>query len=346
MKLSARTANGIAIACVTVAALTLTGCGGSGHKKSTSSAPPPTTSSSTPTPTPAKPVVQPVNPLTGLRPSSNRVVAVKIDDTANGRPQVGTNYADIVYIEEVEGGLTRLLAVFNTHLPTVEAVRSTRAGDPEILAEYGPIAYVASGGSHNPLQVLDRSNLKASINDRGGPGFARDGGRPAPYNLRANLNTIANAMKGARERNVGLTWSKSIANAPVGKGTTVQTRVGGTPVQFNWDAKLNRYVRLIDGNVQHTANGALIDTPNVIVQFCNVTVYTKDRDVLGNPNKYTHTVGRGKAVVFRNGHRIVGTWYRPTLASGTKFLDSHGKQIPLSPGGAWVVLTSTNAPLA
>src|ERR671933_664255 len=46
------------------------------------------------------------DPLTGGKPSHRPVVAVKIDDTANGRPQRGVNQADIVYIEEVEGGLT------------------------------------------------------------------------------------------------------------------------------------------------------------------------------------------------------------------------------------------------
>ena len=46
-----------------------------------------------------------VNPLTGLRGVPTQpVVAVKIDDTANGRPQIGLESADVVYVEQVEAG--------------------------------------------------------------------------------------------------------------------------------------------------------------------------------------------------------------------------------------------------
>src|SRR5438270_833970 len=43
-----------------------------------------------------------VNPLTGEQPSNNPVIAVKIEDTALGRPQVGIDKADIVFVEQVE----------------------------------------------------------------------------------------------------------------------------------------------------------------------------------------------------------------------------------------------------
>lgn len=339
------------LACVAAMTMALAACSGS-----SGSAPATTTAASSPAPTgsasapvtsaPLAKQATAVNPLTGGRPSNNKVVAVKIDDTGNGRPQVGVDKADIVYIEQVEGGLTRLLAVFDSTLPTtVEAVRSTRAGDPELLAQYGPVAYVASGGSHNPLAVLDASNLHSDINDRGGPGFQRDPNRPAPYNLKANLRQIAKVIKSVKARNIGLTWSAKIPNRPLGQGSQVRTRVGGTPVAFNWNAKLGKYVRLINGAVQHTASGKTIATPNVVVQFCSVTVYTKDRDVLGNPNYYTHTVGKGHAVVFRNGKAIVGSWSRDKASHGARLLDRNGKPIPLAPGGAWFVLVANGTPL-
>jgi hypothetical protein len=334
---------------IVAVAVALSGCSGSSGKHPATSTPP---TSEAPTPTTAStpaapaPATAAVNPLTGGKPSKNKVVAVKIDDTANGRPQVGVNKADIVYIEQVEGGLTRLLAVFNSTLPTtVEAVRSTRAGDPELMAQYGPVVYVASGGSHNPLAVLDNSNLNSDINDRGGPGFWRDPSRPAPYNLKANLQTIAKKIKGVKARNIGLTWSAKIPNRPVGNGMQVRTQVGGTPVGFNYDAKTGKYERIINGAVQHTAGGAVIATPNVIVQYCSVTLYAKDRDVLGNPNYYTHTVGKGHVVVFRGGKAILGEWSRPRATDGTKLTDRHGRPIPLAPGGAWFVLVANGTPL-
>ncbi len=320
-------------------------CSGGSSGTASTTPPPPATSSATEAPTPA-PTHQAVDPLTGGRPSKNGVVAAKIDDTGNGRPQRNVDKADIVYIEEVEGGLTRLVGVFHTALPKVEAVRSTRPNDPELLAQYGPIAYVASGGARVPLQILNRSNLKTAINDRGNAGFERDPNRPVPYNLVANLASIAKRLKAPRPKDVGFHWASGTGQIAHGSsGKVVSTVVGGTPVTFRYRASLHRYVRYIDGRAQHTAGGKLITTPNVLVQFCKVTVFTRDRDVLGNPNKFTHTVGSGKVVLFRDGKRLAGTWKRSGLKQPTSFRTGGGAAMRLRPGGAWVVLTRNNAPL-
>lgn len=289
---------------------------------------------------------RPVNPLTGQRPSKNPVVAVRIDDTAAGRPQAGVNEADIVYITQVEGGLTRLLAIFNSKLPsTVEPVRSTRADNPQLALEYGHIDYVASGGSRPELVPLDKSPLRSDINDRGGPGFSRDPNRVSPENLRANLQVIAKRLKGPKAKSIGLTWSSKFSAKGTKSGRAVRTTVGATPVEFLWKPKMHRYVRVIDGQVQHTASGAVISTPNVVVQFCRITVYWKDKDVDHNPAAWTHTLGRGKIVVFRNGRQIAGTWSRRKVADGTVLRDRKGHPIPLAPGGAWFVLAKKGTPL-
>jgi hypothetical protein len=356
MKLPARTA---CLAVLAAAAATLSACHSTqAAAPSRTPSPPPSpptpprssrpapTATTTPATTHTKTKKHAVNPLTGGKPSKHKVVAVKIDDTGNGRPQVGIRAADIVYIEQVEGGLTRLLAVYNSKLPTrVEPVRSTRAGDPELLGEYGPVAYVTSGGAHNPLKVLDRSNLHSDVNDRNGPGFRRDPHRLTPYNLRANLRHIAKVVHSVKARDIGLRWSKHVTNRPHRTGRRVRTRIGKTAIQFNWSHTRRRYVRLINGRVQHTANGKVIAPRNVVVQFCKVNIYTKDRDVLGNANYYTHTVGHGKVVVFRNGKSIDGKWSRRKLHSPTKLRDRHGTAITLAPGGAWFVLVARTAPL-
>lgn len=317
---------------------------------SNSAAPPAKHNAST---TPSSPSSKPatpkpaINPLTGRKPASkNPVVAVRIDDTAAGRPQAGVADADIVYITQVEGGLTRLLAIFNSKLPTsVEPVRSTRADNPQLALQYGHIDYVASGGSHPELVPLDKSPLHSDINDRGGPGFSRDPKRVSPENLRANLQVIAKKLKGPKAKSIGLKWSTHFSAKGTKSGRVVRTTVGTTPVEFRWQPKLHRYVRVIDGQVQHTANGTVISTPNVVVQFCKITVYWKDKDVDHNPAAWTHTVGRGKVVVFRNGRQIAGTWSRHNVKSGTSLRDRHGHAIALAPGGAWFVLAKKGTPL-
>lgn len=98
----------------------------------------------------------------------------------------------------------RGVAVFDSHLPTrVGPVRSTRNDDPEIIAQYGPIVYVASGGDRIEYRPMDRSNLHTVINDRGGPGFSRDPRRPIPLNLFADLAQITAKVKGPQARPTG-----------------------------------------------------------------------------------------------------------------------------------------------
>src|SRR5215210_955754 len=69
-----------------------------------------------PTPTPSAtptPDSDPTDPLTGEKVRSNPVIAAKVENTAAARPQVGLSRADIVFVEEVEGGQTRLVAVYH-----------------------------------------------------------------------------------------------------------------------------------------------------------------------------------------------------------------------------------------
>ena len=201
------------------------------------------------------------------------MIAVKMDDTAAGRPSLGLEKADVIYIEEAEGGLSRMVAVFASAKPQVRAVRSIRSSDPELLGQYGRIIVVASGGGGNSLPDLDRSSLHSSINDRGQVGFSRDRSRPAPYNVVSDLAKVSAAIKADGVRNVGFTWAavdpRLAAAIPA---TTVSTRVGSTGVGFVWDAKLARYVRTDRGRRITTASGAPFSKPNVLVQFCQVNV--------------------------------------------------------------------------
>jgi hypothetical protein len=328
-------------------------CGGGGgkHTNTHSASPistPPTTSSVPPKPAPK-------NPYTGIGPVPRTpTIAVKIDDTEPGRPQVAIDKADIVYIEAVEGGLTRLAAVFGTNKPSrVGYVRSTRPSDPDLLLQFGKITEAYSGGAHDSLPRVRASGIKSWSNDAGAAYYAR---APHPgdhgyINLVLNLAKVAQHTRSAMPKSIGWTFSSSIAGIPVGKGTNVRTSVNGsyahgTPVDFVWSTSLKKYVRYIGGVPQRAADGKLVTATNVIVQFCRVVSHPQDRDVLGNPAQFTYTVGSGAVAVFRDGKRINGTWSRPKTSSGTTLRTSTGRSLPLEPGNTWVVLATTGTPLA
>lgn len=299
-------------------------------------------------PTPAPPPAPAVNPLTGIDGvPSGPVIAAKIDDTANARPQIGIEAADVVYIEQAEGGLTRLIAVYASQKPEIGPVRSVRASDPELLAQYGPIAIVASGGAGHALEAIANSTLVDAQYSAVPDAYYRSSSRYAPYNVIANLDTLSRLVPAGGPKDVGFQWAAGdprVAAAPV--ANRLDTAVGSTPVAFDWDPGLARYVRVIAGARQSAASGAPVATPNVIVQFCAVAPDYADVDVNGSPSSYTQTVGGGRAVLFRDGHFIDGSWSRPALDSPTTYADAAGQPLLLSPGGVWVVLANSDAPLS
>jgi len=100
----------------------------------------------TPVPTPTSPpsvptsttttTVDPPSPSTPLLTplAAGTVLAVKIDNTAGSRPRLGVAQAVAVYVEPVEGGLTRVLALFSSSAPggipgEIGPIRSARESD-------------------------------------------------------------------------------------------------------------------------------------------------------------------------------------------------------------------------
>src|SRR3712207_5363833 len=123
--------------------------------------------SASPTPTPAssattkpEPDPKPANPLTGGKVSGNPVIAVKVENTSAARPQVGLSQADIVFVQEVEGAQTRLVAVYHSRLPTrLGPVRSARTTDAQLLPLFGKPALVYSGANARVQRTLDRKSV-------------------------------------------------------------------------------------------------------------------------------------------------------------------------------------------
>jgi hypothetical protein len=288
-----------------------------------------------------KPVKLTSNPLTGLGPvPRGRVIAVKIDDTAAGRPQTNINAADVVYVEQVEAGLTRLVAVYASRKPdAVGPVRSVRLGDPLLLAPYGGVAMAFSGGARGVVTAIRRTKVVDNSAPVASGAYFRSAAKPMPYNLYVNLHALAPA-RGARVRDVGFRWARQargLASARVVH--QLQARVGGTPVGFRWDPGTRKWNRQIDGQTVRESSGAAVSTPNVIVQFSKVVTDPRDVDVDGSPSANTATVGSGRALIFRDGRVLHARWIRRSPHALTRYVTAGGTDIPLHPGGAWVLLS-------
>ena len=149
----------------------------------------------TPPPTGSRQLYSPFTgePVSALGP----VLATKIDNLARARPQTGLTGADIVYVLPVEGGLSRILAVFSSRFPSVIGpVRSAREDDLELLAQFGRPAFAYSGAQPQLLPVVQKARTVDLYAGRV-EGYFRDPRRVAPHNLYAHTSQLLGEAPGA-----------------------------------------------------------------------------------------------------------------------------------------------------
>ena len=296
-----------------------------------------------PTPTPEPPPPAPVDPLTGGPVVDAPVIAAKIDNTSSGLPQYGLADADMVYVEQVEGGLTRLLAVFHTTLPTeVGPIRSVRSTDSELLPVFGAPALVFSGGAGGPVSALEATSAVAVSEDAGDPGFTRSNAARQPYNLHADLQEIASSVGGiSRPNNIGLVFAATDPRVDAGSPAT-SLAVQFQAARTEFDFADGRYRLLRSGDPQTDAQGAPITADNVLFQSVD---FEPDGtvDSVGSPSFASHTIGSGTFRLFRDGHELSGTWNRPAADQPTQYLDGAGQPVPFKPGKTWVALVPPSA---
>ncbi|WP_188944240.1 DUF3048 domain-containing protein [Nakamurella endophytica] len=281
------------------------------------------------------------DPLTGGAVSTNPVVAVKIDNTFFQVPQFGVADADMVFVEQVEGGLTRLMAVFHTVLPAeVGPVRSVRSTDAELLPAFGRPALVFAGGADGPMSDLGRTSIvDTSARD---DAYFRSDAAWGTYNLHADLQRIARLPGLGAARSIGTVFDdrdpRLAAGRPVHElGVTMEA--GRT--DFVYQAQ--RWTRTRQGSPVTDWSGALQAPDNVLV--LHVTDEPDGTvDTLGAPSFLSHTVGSGAATLYRNGRALDGRWARPAAGASFRLVaDVDGQPLRFKPGRTWIVLAPQSA---
>ena len=238
-----------------------------------------------------------MNPLTGLRGVPKQpVVVVKIDDTASGRPQIGLESADLVYVEQVEAGLTRLAAVFASRHPAVVGpVRSVRNSDPELLATYGRPALAYSGGAagRSACCAARRCSTRAAAGRRGVPAAEHPATRRT-----TSWWTPAGRRRGGRGHRGPRHRAALVGDRPrAGEGAAGERGLGAGRTDRGALPLVARRPAVAAGQpgrlVPADGSGRIIATPNLVVPFSRARVDRSDVDVVGNPSVYTSTVGSG-----------------------------------------------------
>jgi hypothetical protein len=302
------------------------------------------TSSAAPTTTTARPGGV-IAPLTGVRDVTSGAahrpaLTIKVENTPAARPQVGLDQADVVYEEVVEGQITRLLAIFQSHVPDVVGpIRSVRRTDQGVVTPIGGI-FVSSGGAAYAIASIRSAPVNFVDESRAGTAMFRDHTRSPPHNLFGKPAALF-AFGGKPVPPPSLfTYRPARAAVPGAPVTHVSVAFGGGyAVSYAWNAKRATFDRSIFGHTDLLASGVQESPRNVVVLLVH---YDGGVGVVGSE---AQLVGEGDAVVFTAGHRVPARWVRPDRTKPAQLLDASGAVVPLTPGQTWVELAPLGTPV-
>ncbi len=283
------------------------------------------------------------NSISGRIGSDGPILVVKIDDTRSARPQIGLEDADLVYIEQVEGGLTRLAAIYSSVIPQkIGPVRSARISDIDILSQYGKDVFAYSGAQRAMLSVIANSNLWDYGAQRQSPIiYTRDSNRRAPVDmvLRADL-LLEKVNKDQRDIALSKSVGWSFGKAPVGGVAidSVAVRWPASRYEATWSKDEKRWLLSNSGIANFASSGNRLGATTFVIQIVEMSASIY-RAADGSFTPLSETIGTGTGYILRDGRSYKANWSRPSAEAGTSWTLADGTEIKFAPGSIWVALT-------
>jgi hypothetical protein len=356
LKLPAR-----AISLALAAALVLTGCSGDAESAEPTGTPEP---AATQTQAPEPEPVYVSAPLSGVQylEGTNEFLELpavqgKIDNVTAALPQLGLSRADVVWVTRVEGGLTRLIAVWHSDLPeAIGPVRSARPTDPVVAASVGGV-FVVSDDRFNYLRDLRGVDIYVGREDTELPKETtfRESSRRAPHNLMfralemARQNVAFGPPRQHFEFATGSERPSAVAGGEPVNGFTVRylnasSKWDTGTAAFGFDAAgralatgtadLPAWLRTQDGRVHNDSSGNQQRARNVIVLENRLDFSIRDR-TYGSIPRAMLADNSGVAHIFTDGHYLKANWSKGALTDVIVFTTETGEPVKFAPGNTW-----------
>jgi hypothetical protein len=297
-----------------------------------------------------------ISPLDGLPAPdgftvNRRILALKIDNAGPARPQSGIESADAVIELMVEGGLSRMMALYlesdTTYAGPIRSVRPTDALVESLggtVAISGAQPWIADQLEDEGVPIIREGQIRA-------PTMFRINGRRAPHNLYANTAAL---RQEADRRNYANTPPPNIflwgefAYPTADFATTIDVS-WSDPFSTIWHWDGSRYLRSTN-TTPHTWIGADGSSGRIVADNL-VVIFGQYYEVTAPPSFGTQrvpameTVGSGRRMVlFTEGRVVEGTWSRPDNETWFTFTVD-GVELIVPPGLTWIHIVPHDRPL-
>ncbi len=299
----------------------------------------------------AAPVETPSSPVTETPAPENefykaymedekRPVAVMVDnDNSQAWPHAGLTEAFLVYEVPVEGGSTRLMALFpQGETEKIGPVRSSRHYFLDYVLEHDAL-YTHFGYSPKAqadIPALGVNNINGVLGTDGGAFWREGGGYHNAFTSMERILSLAE-KKGYRTE-------REKAPLPFGKQDVVHAE--GTAAQniripyagfyssgFHYNEEAGTYDKYMNRQLHPLQGNEKIAAKNIIIM--QMKTYPLGD---GSARIQVETVGSGKGQFITMGKSVPITWEKTSRSGKTTWKDEKGEEITLNPGQTWVML--------
>lgn len=276
-----------------------------------------------------------------------RPVSCMVGNTTDAMPQYGISNADVLCEAPAEGGLTRIMPIFQDYrdLPTIMSQRSCRHYFAYLSNEFDAI-YVHYGQAIYATEMLkSMDDLNGLDGDLADVTFYRDSSRKSPHNAYINGESIQAGID-KREYRTTLpdgfqhyTFAKDGEEVTLDNGEDAAVAEPGFPVNkpwFEYDASTGLYKRFqyksahIDGG-----NGEQLAFKNIIFRVCDYKM-EPDNKYLDVKTATYDQVGTGKYIT--NGKAIDITWTKSVEDGRPHYFDAEGNELVINQGKTCVCI--------
>ena len=272
-----------------------------------------------------------------------RPVALSVNNQLNAqRVQTGLENADIIYETYVEGGITRLLAVYKdiSKIGEIGTIRSARYNFVDI-ANGDDALYVHAGLDSTYCQPYMRQlgidNKNLLLNNYYGYAYRLDNGMALEHTLYIKGDSLAkmiadHSIRSAVNDSHAGNWqnfNESAKPLPDGTANKITACFSGQYTStFNYDAATDSYIKENHKDWRSSNN---LSVKNVVVLFTNVSMFD-------NGYRVNIHLDGGDGYYFSNGTFQEIKWTKGGTYDRFKFTDKNGNPVAYNPGNSWVCI--------
>lgn len=287
-----------------------------------------------------------LNPLTGLddvtkEEAGNRPVAIMVNNISVAQAvQTGLNDADVIYETEVEGGITRLLAVYQdiANVDKIGTVRSARTDFIDLAMGHNAI-YAHHGSDKNYAKprlekmdnfIVDTNNAGVRISN----GLATEHtlyayGAKMWENIKKSDRTLKNKNNAMWLNFADMEETVAYEN----KANKISVKLSSSYItNFKYDEETGRYTRYFREDIRKDYNtGKAVTVKNVFVLNTEMGHY---------PIPKYRKIGleKGTGYYCVNGTYTPITWSKGAASNAFVFKDTAGEELKVNAGNSWICI--------